>query len=560
MAIRRRWKIIGGIAAGTLVTVGLVVAAARIPFSSNTLRDRVIETLSDRLDSTVELDELTLRLAPTIHATGTGLRIRHKGRRDVPPLLSVEQFAVGATFSGLWRRRVDVVHLKGLDIQIPPRDDDRGDTEPVPPAETSPGEPERPRTTVESGPEVDPRDLARQVVISQVYAPEARLVILRRDTQKEPKTWYLHSLHLQEVGLDKGMPFQSVLTNAVPPGQIRTEGHFGPWNRDDPGQTPLGGTFTFANADLSVFKGISGILSAQGSFGGLLERIEVDGQTDTPDFMINISGHPLPLKTTYHAVVDGTNGNTTLDPVKATFVETSLTARGGVYDVKGVDGRIVKLDVQMEGGRLEDLMRLAVKTPKPPMVGQLHLMTTMTLPPGKADVVEKLRLDGRFRIENGRFTDSGVQGKVNELSRRASGKLSESASAARVTSDFRGKFALGGGKLAIPAVTFDVPGAIVEMGGTYGMRAETIAFDGNLFMDAKISETMTGFKSLLLKLADPLFRRNGRTVIPLKVEGTRNDPHFGLDMKRVFKRGDNKKTAPPAATPAKGQSARAAGL
>ena len=63
-------------------------------------------------------------------------------------------------------------------------------------------------------------------------------------------------------------------------------------------------------------------------------------------------------------------------------------------------------------------------------------------------------------------------------------------------------------------------------------------------MDAKVSETMTGFKSLLLKMADPIFRKNGRTVIPLRIGGTRNDPQFGLDMGRVFRRRD---TPPPAA-------------
>ncbi len=47
---------------------------------------------------------------------------------------------------------------------------------------------------------------------------------------------------------------------------------------------------------------------------------------------------------------------------------------------------------------------------------------------------------------------------------------------------------------------------------------------------------MTGFKSLLLKMADPLFRKNGKTVVPLKISGTRNDPQFGLDMQRVLKR------------------------
>ncbi len=553
MAVRRRWKILGGIGIGTAVTVGLVVAAARIPFSSDTLRKRLVATLADRLDSEVELDALTLRLSPTVAASGTGLRIYHEGRRDVPPLISIDAFAVSASLTGLWRRRVDLVRVDGLDIKIPPgrRDnkDKDGDDQPNGSLKEDPSVVlEVPAHSPAAG--TDARNpsndthFEHQVVISHLFAPEARLMILRRDTEKEPKTWYLHSLHVQEVGLDTAMPFESVLTNALPPGQIRTKGSFGPWQRDEPGRTPLNGDFTFANADLSVFKGISGTLSAMGRFAGQLARIEVDGQTHTPDFMINISGHALPLQTTYHAVVDGTNGNTTLDPVNATFAQTSLVAKGGVYDVKGGDGRIVKLDVEMESGRLEDVMRLAVNTPRPAMVGRLHLITTLTLPPGKIDVVEKLRLRGRFRIDDGRFTDPGVQGKVNQLSRRASGKTSDAGDVRKVTSDFRGRFNLGGGRLEIPTVTFDVPGALVEMSGAYGMRAETIAFDGNLFMDAKISETMTGFKSLLLKLADPLFRREGRTVIPLKVDGTRNDPHFGLDIKRVFRWGEGKKGAP----------------
>jgi hypothetical protein len=89
-------------------------------------------------------------------------------------------------------------------------------------------------------------------------------------------------------------------------------------------------------------------------------------------------------------------------------------------------------------------------------------------------------------------------------------------------------------------VTFDVPGALVELSGQYALMQETITFDGNLFMDAKISQTVTGFKSILLKGVDPLFRRNGRTVVPLTISGTRNDPQFGVNVRRVFRRGPDK--------------------
>ena len=78
--------------------------------------------------------------------------------------------------------------------------------------------------------------------------------------------------------------------------------------------------------------------------------------------------------------------------------------------------------------------------------------------------------------------------------------------------------------------------AIVELNGQYSLTREALAFNGSLFMDAKVSQTATGWKSLILKAVDPLFRRDGRTVIPIKIGGTRNEPSFGLDARRVLGR------------------------
>src|SRR6185436_10769454 len=97
------------------------------------------------------------------------------------------------------------------------------------------------------------------------------------------------------------------------------------------------------------------------------------GETQTPDFMITMAQQPVPLSTKYHAIVDGTNGNTTLERIDATFLKTSIVAIGGVYDIEGLPGRVVTLDVTMDEGHLEDIMRLAVKSKRPPMTGALHL-------------------------------------------------------------------------------------------------------------------------------------------------------------------------------------------
>lgn len=539
---------------GALLVAGLVSVATRIPYSGDRLRQIVIDTLADRLDSDVELAELHVRIYPRVRVEGKGLVVRHKGRRDVPPLISADGFAVNADLLGLWRKHVAKVELDGLHIQIPPGDDD-DENENVTPDGGRPIEagPEADRPLATSGGPVPPPDTrdhtadgdrpgpenvgGSDIVVDELVADEAQLTILRRDPVKNPRVWYMHELRLQSVGIAEKMPFRTVLTNAVPPGQIHTSGTFGPWHVDDPGHTPLEGAFTFENADLSVFKGIMGILSAKGTYGGSLGKIDVNGETFTPDFMVTLAGHPVPLRTRYHAIVDGTNGNTTLERIDATFLDTSLVARGGVYEVEGVKGRQVTLDVVMGKARLEDVMKLAVKTAKPPMVGALKLETKLEIPPGDVDVVEKLRLDGAFTIDGGRFSDPGVQQKINELSKRASNRTRE-ATSTRVSSDFSGRFQLGDGLLQLRRVTFDVPGAAVELTGQYALQRETLAFTGNLYMDAKVSQTMTGWKSLLLKVVDPLFRRDGRTVIPLKISGTRNDPQFGMDVKRVLKRGD----------------------
>ena len=380
------------------------------------------------------------------------------------------------------------------------------------------------------------RSLKGDLIVDNLVSTDARLVIIPREEGKTPKVWSIHRLHMNDVGLAQAMPYQATLTNAIPPGEIETAGHFGPWERDDPGATPLDGTFSFQNADLSVFKGISGILSAHGNFGGKLERIDIHGETSTPQFTVAVGGHPVPLNTKYHSLVDGTNGNTILERIDASFLNTSILAQGAVIDLPGEPGREVSLNVTIDRGRLEDVLKLAVKTPKPPMQGALKLNTRFVLPPGHQDVVEKLRLKGQFSIAGGRFTSDEVQQKINELSRRGRAKQAE-VRPQQVTSDFKGQFALANGVLSLPKVTFAVPGAGVQLSGQHALRAETLSFRGNLLMDAKVSQAVGGgVKGMLLKVIDPIFEKDGRTVIPIKISGTRQNPSFGLDAGALFKK------------------------
>jgi hypothetical protein len=508
-----RWIFIG--VAGLLVVLAIVAGAGS---RTDTLRQLVIDTLADRLESDVELESFSVDTFPTVTVQGTGLVIRHRGRTDVPPLIELDSFRIEGGVLGLLTRprRFRTVTLNGLQINIPPGGIDT-----------------KPDDDKASNPETAPRS---PFVIDMLQSDDAELRIIPRKTGKHPKVFAIHRLEMSSLGAVEKMPFKAQLTNPTPKGTIQTEGQFGPWRKKDPSKTPLMGRYTFAKADLSTIDGIAGILDSTGEFGGELGRIAVMGETRTPDFRLDVSSNAVPLTTTFQAVVDGTDGDTYLNDVYATLGETPLHASGSVAGTPGSKGRTVQLTVEIADGRIDDLLRLSVDSERPPMVGKIGLRTDFTLPPGKADVVDRLRLNGEFDVD-ARFTDPGVQEKLTGMSRRARGHNDDSlARGENVMTDLRGRFALANGIVTLRNLTFAVPGATVRLAGTYGLRSEALEFDGTLRMQATISEAAGGgMKSVLLKVVDPLFRKGkAGAVLPIKVRGTRRDPKFGLDVVKAL--------------------------
>ena len=149
-----------------------------------------------------------------------------------------------------------------------------------------------------------------------------------------------------------------------------------------------------------------------------------------------------------------------------------------------------------------------------------------------------MQLDGQFSIGQATFTNYDVQGKIEELSKRASAKTA-AATREHVVSNFQGKFKLADGRLVLPDLTFEVPGAKVQLAGSYALEAELLDFKGQLLLDAKVSETMTGYKSVLLKAVDSLFKQKdgSGSAIPIKIAGSRDAPSFGLDVETGLQEG-----------------------
>jgi hypothetical protein len=197
----------------------------------------------------------------------------------------------------------------------------------------------------------------------------------------------------------------------------------------------------------------------------------------------------------------------------------------------------VTLDVEIDGARMEDLMRLAVKAAKPPLTGSVDVRTSFLLPAGEADVIDRLQLDGAFSIAQARFANVDVQTKIATLSLRGRGEDTAVPNGQSVVSNMSGKFVMKDSRLTLTGLSFAVPGAVVQLDGTYDMRGEALNFTGYLLTDASLSDMTSGIKSVIARLAQPLFsRKGGGSRLPIRISGPRSKPAFGLDVRRVFRR------------------------
>jgi hypothetical protein len=520
---KRNWMVAIGLGA-VLIAVGLAIAAAVLasriePYA----RRQTIRYLSQRFDSDVQLQALHLRLpgiSPlrllltrgrgiSARIEGEGLSMRRKGRPDSGPLFVIRTFRCDVNLESLLHPPVIVsqVFVDGMEIQIPPRS-------------------ERPP----SSPAIEPGVSNPQVVIGKVSIQHTGLTLQPRNPQRFPLRFDIQSLQLDSAEPGAPMKYDASLTNAKPPGNIQTTGTFGPWRAGEPGETPIAGDYLFENADLGVFAGIAGTLQSSGRFEGSLSAITVRGQASVPDFRLRMTGSPVPLLARFTVLVDGTNGNTILQPVTATLGSTNFTTSGGIVRHEANQPRAIGLDVTMPDGNLRDVLRLAMKGP-PLMEGRLTLHTKIEIPPLTGKVREKLELDGRFEVRDGRFVNSTIQNQIDRVSKRIRAQT-RNPDSDRVVSHMTGAFHLENAVIRFHDLSFGVPGAEIDLAGDYNLDSDALDFGGTLKIQPTISQMVTGWKRLVLKPVDRLLEKKGVGVfLHIRVEGTSKAPIFGVILK-----------------------------
>jgi hypothetical protein len=558
------------------------------------LRAQIVAYLQQKFHARVELDAFHISLRHGLHgqwgvlAQGSGLRIwpsadaearrqlegADSGGPDAPLIrLQTFQFHAPLRFEHGKPIVISVVQIQGLDIDVPPRrhagskPEASGGSTPIGAAPGPSANTSQQGVNNNAGDKSKPGGVLSDVVVDRIECDQATLLLETDKPGKVPLGFAISHLTLTNVTADGPMKFDANLTNPRPQGNIHTIGSFGPWQSSDPGESAVSGDYQFDHADLGDFKGIAGILNSTGQYQGTLRNIVVDGVTDTPDFQLTSAGNPMPLHTNFHAIVDGTDGDTWLQPVDAMLGKSHFTAQGQIVrlkipppspdksstpQVKAVSlqspsptqaelrpqgGLDIQLAINVDRARIEDFLRLAMRgSAAPVLTGAVKVKATLHIPSGKTPVPQRMTLKGKFFLDQAQFSSPKIQGGIEQLSLRGQGrpkdlKMTDPSS---VDSTMESDFQMANGVITLPGLAYAVPGATINVAGTYGVTDGALNFKGNIKMDATVSQIVGGWKGFLLKPADRFFKKDGAgTELPIHIDGTREHPGFGVDFGRM---------------------------
>ena len=499
-----KWLIIA-LAALLLVVIGEVVfLAAKWPFT----RERVAEGLGGQTKCRVRFGEFDLTFFPHPGFVARNIVFERDG---APPLAVANAMKVDGTWLALFtlQRRVKSMAFDALRISIPER---------IPPGVEAVGEQKS------------------DTVIGELLLHGATFSLARRGNS--PLRWELRRARFTDVARDSAIGFDVQVLHPEPPGLVVTRGSFGPVKQSDFPSSPLKGVFEFQKADLGKYENLAGVLASKGEFSGRVGEIHVRGDIDIPRFEVNNSGKPVHLTTYFQATVDGMNGDVALSEIQSRFGGTHLAASG---TIEGGARKTVALKIRSVRARVQDVVGLFTKGGRSAMRGPISFGASVLLPPGEQRFLQRVRLEGRFGIDDAEFTKSNTRRKLNELSARARTEASETetealvAAESDVLSDLGGSVTLRDGTAHLNNVSFRVPGAAAKGGGTYNLISKRINLTGTVAMQATVSEASRGLKSILLKPFDTLFRKKERragAVLPVSITGTYPHPKFSVALTR----------------------------
>jgi AsmA-like C-terminal region len=438
---------------------------------------------------------------------------RLNGNSKEPPLAEIQKLTItGGYFDLIFRtHHIAAIRINGLYIRVP----------------ASSGEHSSP-------PELSSDLTPTKISVGSLSADGAQLEFETED-RTAPLKFEIHELEISPIAKGEALGYQVRMAIPEPPGELESQGTFGPLQAGPIGRLALRGNVRLIGAKLDKYPGIAGTLASTDKFNGTLEQVQVIGEASVPNFHLKSAAHPVPVTSQFRVLVNGLAGEVTLQNVVGKIGQTGLRVDGQVSKNLKLGRRETDLDFSIAQGRAEDLLWLFSHAKKPAMTG-------IAICSGRARVskygdgfLSSLTVNGRFEVRDGHFQPE-TQIKLNELSARAQGKKIENASGAdevAVTS-LSSEVKIQEAVAHLGRVYFEAPGARARVQGSYDLESHKVDLHGDLWTDASLSQDTTGLKALLLKPMDPLFkRRRAGAMVEVTMEGNIYDPHFGAALTKT---------------------------
>src|SRR4051794_20232724 len=244
-----KWLWIAGSVVVGAIAVGMIVLALHWPFTQDALRQALQEASGHR----VQIRGFSSSYFPP-GCTAQGVRFLRHVHPEAQPLISIDKLVIQGSFTGLIGspKRLSAVRVIGMHMIVPSDATNNGQD----------------RVALNAGPG------GKSLAISKITADGAMIEFLPDDPKGKPYVLKVEKLGVSDVGSGPPMSYRVVVNNTEPPGVIRSEGKFGPFNPSNVGATPVSGTYTYDNIQLDHFKSIFGLGHARGQFSGPLSRIE----------------------------------------------------------------------------------------------------------------------------------------------------------------------------------------------------------------------------------------------------------------------------------------------
>jgi hypothetical protein len=254
----------------------------------------------------------------------------------------------------------------------------------------------------------------------------------------------------------------------------------------------------------------------------------------TPDFAVD-NGKPVAVSGSAQCTVNGLNSDVVLHTIQLRTGATVVHAGGTVAG----SPKVTDLQFDVEKGRAQDLLRPFLHVPVP-ITGLVWLKSSAHVAPGKPGerFLQRLSVDGGFNVPAERLTNVETEKSLTAFSARAQGAPSrkgdpgdpESADADAISS-LQGQVKIRNGIVSTQTLTFQVPGAVANLHGTFAFHTGAAHLTGQLKMDADLSHATTGFKSVLLKPLAPFFKKKtAGAAVPIAITGTPSNYKVSQDI------------------------------